>query len=124
MTDAEFLHWLAERLVYVYNESPNIDFVRRLREMGHRMQHDGTSAAEETWTVLSEIARERDHQVEDLGFNVEHDDRLGSRGFGWLLARRSVELCSPIVLDRDDARRLLVEIAAIAVAGIEAVDRV
>lgn len=83
------------------------------------------SPAEATWAVLSEIARERDHQVEDLGFTVEHDDRLGVAGFGWLLARRAVELCVPVQINIDEgfARRLLVEIAAIAVAGIEALDR-
>ena len=32
-TDPEFLNWLADRLVFVYGESPNVDFVRRLREM-------------------------------------------------------------------------------------------
>jgi hypothetical protein len=30
-TDAEFLSWLADRLVKVYGEDPNMDFVRRLR---------------------------------------------------------------------------------------------
>jgi hypothetical protein len=30
-TDAEFLSWLADRLVKVYGESPNVDFVLRLR---------------------------------------------------------------------------------------------
>lgn len=31
MSDSEFLDWLADRLVNVYGESENVDFVRRLR---------------------------------------------------------------------------------------------
>lgn len=27
MTDTEFLSWLRDRLIYVYGESPNVDFV-------------------------------------------------------------------------------------------------
>ena len=27
MKDSEFLQWISERLVYVYKESPNVDFV-------------------------------------------------------------------------------------------------
>ena len=30
-TNGEFLNWIADRLVNVYNESPNIDFVQKLR---------------------------------------------------------------------------------------------
>lgn len=29
--DADFLRWLADRLVYVYKESPNVDFILKLR---------------------------------------------------------------------------------------------
>jgi hypothetical protein len=31
--DREFLNWVADRLVHVYGESPNVDFVRKLREI-------------------------------------------------------------------------------------------
>ena len=31
--DAEFLNWIADRLVSVHGESPNVDFVRRLRSI-------------------------------------------------------------------------------------------
>lgn len=30
-SDAEFLRWMADRLVHVYKESPNVDFVLKLR---------------------------------------------------------------------------------------------
>ena len=33
MTDHEFLAWLADRLVFVYHENPNSDFVHRLRRI-------------------------------------------------------------------------------------------
>ena len=33
MTDHEFLAWLYDRLTLVYHESPNMDFVRRLRRV-------------------------------------------------------------------------------------------
>jgi hypothetical protein len=31
MTDKQFLHWIADRLVHVYSEPENIDFVLKLR---------------------------------------------------------------------------------------------
>ena len=30
MNDKEFLIWLRERMIFVYHESPNVDFVRKL----------------------------------------------------------------------------------------------
>ena len=33
MKDKEFLEWLIDRLVHVYGESPNVDFIHRLRSM-------------------------------------------------------------------------------------------
>lgn len=33
LRDAEFLSWMADRLVFVYGESPNIDFVHYLRRL-------------------------------------------------------------------------------------------
>ncbi len=33
MTDAEFLQWVHDRMIYVYGESPNVDFLHRLREI-------------------------------------------------------------------------------------------
>lgn len=44
MTDAEFLRWMADRLVHVYGESPNVDFVQHLREIADRV--DALNAAE------------------------------------------------------------------------------
>lgn len=31
--DVTFLHWIADRLIHVYGESENVDFIRRLRSM-------------------------------------------------------------------------------------------
>jgi hypothetical protein len=33
VSDKEFLTWIAARLINVYNESPNVDFVLRLKEI-------------------------------------------------------------------------------------------
>lgn len=33
MSDYEFLAWLYDRLTLVYHESPNMDFVQRLRKI-------------------------------------------------------------------------------------------
>lgn len=33
MTDSEFLYWLADRLVKVYGESENVDFVLKTRHI-------------------------------------------------------------------------------------------
>lgn len=38
MTDADFLNWVAERFVYVYGESPSVDFVLRLRGMARDLE--------------------------------------------------------------------------------------
>lgn len=34
-TDRDFLLWIAARLVHVYQESPNVDFVLRLTELAN-----------------------------------------------------------------------------------------
>lgn len=40
MTDKEFLNWLADRLVHVYGESPNVDFVHRVRSIADRLENN------------------------------------------------------------------------------------
>ncbi len=35
MTDKQFLNWIADRLVFVHGDSPNTDYVRKLREIGN-----------------------------------------------------------------------------------------
>lgn len=37
MTDKEFLSWLTDRLVNVYGESENVDFVTKLRAIAHAL---------------------------------------------------------------------------------------
>ena len=37
MNDKEFLEWLIDRLVHVYGESPNMDFIHRLRKISHQL---------------------------------------------------------------------------------------
>lgn len=38
MTDSKFLTWVADRLVHVYGENPDVDFVQKLRRMASRAQ--------------------------------------------------------------------------------------
>lgn len=40
--DNEFLNWLADRLVHVYGESPNVDFVHKLREIAKNTDPEQT----------------------------------------------------------------------------------
>lgn len=40
LLDAEFLHWIVDRLINVYGESPNIDFVHRLKRIVDRMENE------------------------------------------------------------------------------------
>lgn len=77
-----------------------------------------------TRTVLIELLDERRNQIDRHGWTPDHDDRHGSDEFAWLIARRAVEMCNPVALVAVDVRRLLVEIAAIAIAAIESYDRV
>jgi hypothetical protein len=38
MSDREFLEWIRDRIVHVYGESPNTDFVLRLGEIAQALQ--------------------------------------------------------------------------------------
>lgn len=53
MNDTEFLNWVADRLVYVYHEGENVDFVQRLRSIassGVEHEHDVTSCGQ-CWSI-------------------------------------------------------------------------
>jgi hypothetical protein len=74
--------------------------------------------------VVAEIAVERGRQVNEHGWTPEHDDGLGKDAWAWLLIRRLSDLSCPFEDEMsDDPRRALIEIAAIAVAAVEAIDR-
>ena len=45
MTDKEFLSWLADRIVYVYKESPNTDFVLRLWKIADSLSEEKVEPA-------------------------------------------------------------------------------
>lgn len=38
LSDKDFLLWIADRLVEVYGESPNVDFVLHLREVAEKQE--------------------------------------------------------------------------------------
>jgi predicted glycoside hydrolase/deacetylase ChbG (UPF0249 family) len=73
--------------------------------------------------VLAELLAERQRQVEVHGWTPAHDDWHTVSDFAWLIARRVVDLSNPSAAAALDARRLLVESAAIAIAAIERFDR-
>lgn len=76
-----------------------------------------------TEAVLEELASERVRQAEEHEFTPDRDDRHPLSAWGWLLGRRSSDLACPYPETLPDPRRVLVEIAAIAVAAIESIDR-
>jgi len=82
-----------------------------------------STASFTTLTVLGEVLNERRHQVEDCRWTPEHDDQHHVEDFAWLIARRAVDMCHHDAAQIVDARRLFVEISAISVAAIEAIDR-
>lgn len=75
------------------------------------------------YDVLAEVADERRHQIDDCRWTPDHDDLHGIPDFAWLVARRAVDMCHKDAAEIVDARRLFVEISAISVAAIEAIDR-
>jgi hypothetical protein len=40
MKDKEFLQWLSQRLIHVYGESEDVDFVTKLQAIAHSLHHD------------------------------------------------------------------------------------
>lgn len=76
-----------------------------------------------TRAVLLELLAERQRQVEVHGWTIGHDDLHGLEDFAWLCARRAVQMSHREAVMATDYRRLFLEIAAIAVAAIETVDR-
>lgn len=80
-----------------------------------------------TWRVLGEVLDERVHQVTERGWDYAHDDRHSVQAWAWLLLRRVSDLSLPAELSgsftTEDARRLLLEIAAISVAALESLTR-
>jgi hypothetical protein len=53
MSDKEFLEWIRDRIVHVYGESPNTDFVLRLGDIAQALQHSGEPVGE-VFEVLCE----------------------------------------------------------------------
>jgi len=74
--------------------------------------------AEKQRDILQEILQERLHQDEKWG-GPEHDDEHKQGDWGEFLLFRAEDLAA----ERGDHRRLLIEVAALAVAAIESTDR-
>lgn len=71
--------------------------------------------------AIADVQSERDRQIRK-GWTSEHDDERTKIEWSWIIGLRVNDLLDPSV-ESLDARQLLVEIAAIAVAGIEQIDR-
>lgn len=52
MTDSEFLNWLADRLVHVYGESENVDFVLKVRRLAQAAAHPVAQEAKDLYYEL------------------------------------------------------------------------
>lgn len=76
-----------------------------------------------TGDVLHEVMEERVRQQDLHGWTPEHDDTHGRQEWAWLLARRITDLSCPWDSAVLDERRQLIEVAAIAVAAVESLDR-
>ena len=83
-------------------------------------RHVDTAA---TRGVLIELLDERRNQIERHGWTPEHDDLHDVTDFAWLCARRAVEICHPDAAQMADSRRVFIELAAISIAAVEALDR-
>jgi hypothetical protein len=71
--------------------------------------------------AIADVQAERDRQVRK-GWSTEHDDGHTGHEWSWIIGQRVIEILDP-AQDGESTRQLLVEIAAIAVAGLEAYDR-
>lgn len=69
-----------------------------------------------------EVSEERDRQVNVHGWNDAHDDAHTPAEWSWLLGLRTNQLLAP-TLTWSDARRALIELAAIAEAAVDSLDR-
>ena len=76
--------------------------------------------------VLIELLEERRHQIDDHHWTPDHDDLHGAEDFAWLIGRRAILLShrdAVAATEPAEVRRLLIEICAIGIAAIEALDR-
>jgi hypothetical protein len=79
-----------------------------------------------TMRVLTDVGAERERQTESLGYAPDHDDRRTPDEWAWLIARRVSNYACPGLaglVTPTQVRAELVQIAALAVAAIEAHDR-
>lgn len=73
--------------------------------------------------VVGEVIAERLNQIDGHNWTPEHDDEHNLAEWAWLLQGRAHQLAHPFAEHVADARRLLIETAAIAIAAVESLDR-
>ena len=60
MTDTEFLNWIYERLVHVHGETPNCDYMRRLRRIIASKSEAQSKLRDELLAVMWRYSQESD----------------------------------------------------------------
>lgn len=66
MTEKQFLHWIADRLVHVYGESENVDFVLKLRKIA-----DDVGEATALLEALKRMLGEAGDQLKGINAKLE-----------------------------------------------------
>ena len=70
MTDQEFLNWIADRLVLVYGDNPNVDYIHKLRAIarasGDRITPNVGSPSPAPAAVRAANKRLEDMSIEEL----------------------------------------------------------
>lgn len=74
MTDSEFLNWLGDRLVYVYGESENVDFVLKVRRLAQAAAQPANAEARMLHDLLARIHRDGGHYVAQHGLDKAVED--------------------------------------------------
>ncbi len=60
MTDTEFLNWIYERLVHVHGESPNVDYMHRLKRIIDGKSEARSKLRDELLAVMYRYSQESD----------------------------------------------------------------
>jgi hypothetical protein len=86
MGDREFLAWIRDRLVHVYGESPNVDFIRRLDQI--------ISAHEPPLQpgVRVEVFTPKPHRIVAASYAIYGDEFRNADFFDYVVERLACDL--------------------------------
>lgn len=84
--DKEFLNWLADRLVHVYGESPNVDFVHKLRAIAKNMAtRDGRFSVRSLYEPFAYAAVATDGSESIYVASLREQAEAACREYDWML---------------------------------------